>query len=85
MLSSQIDMEPMQQCPLKIPLGVRSISPSLPHCLVAQSSNFQWTAALNAAVLMAGWQDHLTQYVASSWRWPDDFFITFPQKDGDPD
>ena len=34
--------------------------------LVAQRSNFQWGAALNAASLTAGWQNHLTRYLVAT-------------------
>jgi len=33
---------------------------------ITQRSNFQWTAAFDAASLTAGWQDHLTRYLAAS-------------------
>ncbi len=34
--------------------------------LVAQRSNFQWGAALNAASLTAGWHNHLTRYLVAT-------------------
>lgn len=46
------------------PIDKHIIPPS--PSLVARPSNFRWTAALDAADLMAGWQDHLTWYVIAS-------------------
>jgi|GEM_PF-2483085 len=33
--------------------------------LVAQRANFQWIAALDVAALVAGWQEHLTDYLVA--------------------